>query len=99
MFNEREIRHGLSLAIVAYPLIDHALRNRLGLSVEERRLATTGLMSRFSQVAASQPNYAWFPEERSLEALRVSPQNRMAGHPYTKLECAFPDVDQAAAVL
>ena len=56
-------------------------------------------MARFTQVAATRPDLAWFPVARSAEAISVvRPDNRLVTEHYTKLMCSFPTVDLAAAV-
>ena len=53
-----------------------------------------------TEVAAAQPEHAWFPTARSAEEITTpSPANRMVATPYTKLMTAIMDVDMAAAVL
>jgi acetyl-CoA C-acetyltransferase len=52
-----------------------------------------------SVVAATNP-YAWSPQVRTAEEVRtVSPDNRMVGFPYPKLEMANDRVDQGAAFI
>jgi acetyl-CoA C-acetyltransferase len=53
-----------------------------------------------SELAASQPDHAWFPIARTAEEISTAtPDNRMVATPYTKLMTAIMDVDMAAAVL
>ncbi len=53
-----------------------------------------------SEIAASQPEHAWFPVRRAAsEIVDATAGNRMVATPYTKLMTAFMDVDMAAAVL
>ena len=53
-----------------------------------------------TEVAASQPEHAWFPTAReAAEITTPSASNRMVATPYTKLMTAIMDVDMAAAVL
>jgi len=57
------------------------------------------LWSRFSAVAAQNPN-AWLQTERSAEEIRTaSPSNRMIGFPYPKLMNSNNDVDMGAALI
>jgi acetyl-CoA C-acetyltransferase len=57
------------------------------------------LFSRFSEVAAGNPE-AWFQTPRTAEEITtVSDKNRMIGFPYPKLMNAIMEVDQSAAVL
>jgi len=58
------------------------------------------MWSGLSQVAAADPEHAWFSQARSAEEILLpSASNRMVGLPYTKYHCSFLDVDQAAAVV
>jgi acetyl-CoA C-acetyltransferase len=82
-----------------YALFESALAHQLGRSFEQHRRALGALMSRFSEVAASHP-YAWFQQARTPEEIAgVSESNRLVAEPYPKLMNAFPNVDQAAAVI
>ena len=58
------------------------------------------LLSPLTEVAARDPEHAWFPIARDPETISVpSPTNRMVATPYTKYMTAIMDVDMAAAVL
>jgi acetyl-CoA C-acetyltransferase len=97
--HRREVDYNLYLPIQFYPLIENALRARLGLDLNAHRLKMGKLMHRFTQVAARNP-YAWLPVERSADELTMpTATNRMIGFPYTKYLNAFQDLNQAAAVL
>lgn len=94
-----EARHGLNRPINIYPLFENAFRahQRRGIAEHQQRMGE--LFSRFTQVAADNPD-AWFPIARSAEELvTVSEKNRMIGFPYPKLLNAIMEVDQSAAVL
>jgi acetyl-CoA C-acetyltransferase len=94
-----EARHGLDRPINIYPLFENALRARDGRSIPDHQRRMGELFSRFSQVAADNPD-AWFPTPRSPEEIAtVSEKNRMIGFPYPKLMNAIMEVDQSAAVL
>jgi len=94
-----EARHGLNRPINIYPLFENALRARDGRSIPDHQRRMGELFSRFTQVAAQNPE-AWFPVERSDEELvTVTQKNRMIGFPYPKLLNAIMEVDQSAAVL
>lgn len=83
-----------------YPLFESALAARAGRSPDEQRRWLGGLMSRFTEVAASHPEHAWFPVARSPEELSApTDDNRLVGEPYTKLMNAMIRVDQGAAVV
>ena len=98
-FHKREIVYNVCFPIQFYPLIENALRGRLGLDLDSHRRKMGKLMHRFTQVAAANP-YAWLPVERSADELTTpTADNRMIGFPYTKYLNAFQDLNQAAAVL
>ena len=82
-----------------YALFESALGHKLGRSFEQQRTALGPLMSRFSEVAAAHPQ-AWFQQSQSPEQISaVSDRNRLVAEPYPKQMNAFPNVDQAAAVI
>src|SRR3546814_13940913 len=57
-------------------------------------------MAPATEVAASHPDLAWFPEPATAEELAdATPANRMIAEPYTKRMNAIIEVDQAAAFL
>jgi acetyl-CoA C-acetyltransferase len=94
-----ERRHGLDRPINIYPLFENALRARDGRSIPEHQQRMGELFSKFTKVAAGNPD-AWFPIERSAEEIAtVSDKNRMIGFPYPKFMNAIMEVDQSAAVL
>lgn len=82
-----------------YPLFENALRGKYGHSIDEHQMAMGRLFSRFSEVAADNPN-AWYPIKRSPEEIALEgPKNRVVGWPYTKYMNAMNQVNQSAAVL
>ena len=94
-----EARHGLLRPINTYPLFENALRARDGRSLAEHQARIGALFSRFTDVAAGNPE-AWFRVKRTPEELvTVSEKNRMVGFPYPKLVNAIMEVDQSAAVI
>ena len=97
--NNAEMAIGLILPVQIYPMLENALRHRLGRTVEEQSAVIGDLWSRFSEVAAGN-QYAWSPQARSAEDLvTASPDNRMVAFPYTKLLTANLQVDQAAGAI
>jgi acetyl-CoA C-acetyltransferase len=79
---------GLLLPVHLYAMFERASRSELG-----------RLLAPFTAVAAAHP-CAWFPEDRTAEAIATpSPDNRLVAEPYTKRMAAFLDVDQGAAVV
>ena len=94
-----EARHGINRPINIYPLFENALRARDKRSIPDHQARLGKLFSKFTEVAAGNPE-AWFPIRRSPEELvTVSEKNRMIGFPYPKLLNAIMEVDQSAGVL
>jgi acetyl-CoA C-acetyltransferase len=95
-----EARHRIFQAYLTFALLDSARRAHLGRSVAEHQIALGQLMAPLSEVAASDPEHAWFPVARDAATIsEPSPSNRMVATPYTKYMTAVMDVDMAAAVL
>lgn len=95
-----ERKNGIFQAYLTFALLDTARRGHLGQSLEDRRLEIGRLMAPMSELAAAQPEHAWFPVARGPEEISTAtPDNRMVATPYTKLMTAVMDVDMAAAVL
>ena len=64
-----------------------------------QRDRTAGLWARFSEVAATNPN-AWIQRAyTAAEISTVTPDNRMIGFPYTKLENSNNMVEQGAGLI
>jgi acetyl-CoA C-acetyltransferase len=94
-----EIPYGFLLPVSAYPHFETALRAHYGHSPADHQRRLGELFSRFSEVAATNPN-AWFRTARSAEEIATeSPENRYVGYPYTKYMNAHIRVDQGAALL
>ena len=90
---------GIFMPVQIYPMFETAIRNAAGRTVEEQRLVASELWSRFSAVAAHNPN-AWLQVERTAEEIgTTTATNRMIGFPYTKYMNSNNDVDMAAAVI
>ncbi|MFJ9370422.1 crotonase/enoyl-CoA hydratase family protein [Nocardia sp. NPDC101769] len=97
--NAAESAAGLQAPINMYALLESANRGRLGRTLAEHAAAVAELWSRFSAVAAANPN-AWQPQEfPALEIATVTEANRMISAPYTKLECANLTVDMASGII
>jgi acetyl-CoA C-acetyltransferase len=95
-----EARHGIFQAYLTFALLDSARRIHLGRSLADHRQHLGELLAPMTAVAASQPEHAWFPTQRTAEEITTpSSANRMVATPYTKLMTAIMDVDMAAAVL
>jgi len=90
---------GLVAPIYMYPLMESAMRGKLGLSVAEHQQRIGELWSRFSAVAADNP-YAWLPGQRSVsELITPTADNRRVSSPYLKLLVANLTVDQGAGLI
>jgi acetyl-CoA C-acetyltransferase len=96
---EAERERGIVMPVQVYPMFETAVRAAAGHGVEEHQHVITGLWSRFSEVAASNP-YAWIREAKTpAEIGTPGPQNRMVGYPYTKYMNSNNDVDMSAALI
>jgi len=94
--SELEMNRGVILPVHAYPLLENALRGANGWSLEEHAARIGGLWSRFSEVAAGNPD-AWIRKARTAaEIVTPSADNRMVSFPYPKLCTANMQVDQGA---
>ena len=94
-----EVSSGVFMPIQVYPMFDVALRAHLGLGVDEHRQRLGALWSRFSEVAADNPN-AWIQRRFTPdEVTTATADNRMVGFPYTKLMNSNNNVEQGAAVV
>ena len=93
------MNRGVLLPVHAYPLFENALRAANGWSLDEHAARIGALWSRFSEVAAGNPN-AWIRAARTAhEIVTPSPRNRMISFPYTKLCTANMQVDQGAGYI
>ncbi|WP_445152106.1 acetyl-CoA acetyltransferase [Baekduia sp. Peel2402] len=96
---EAEAAVGMIAPIMAYPLIENAIRAASGRTPAEHLRTIAGLWSRFSAVAAEQPA-AWSPKAYTTDELATpSAANRQITFPYTKLLNSNIQVDQGAAVV
>lgn len=87
------------MPVQGYPMFETAIRAAAGRTVDEQRDLSSELWSRFSAVAAANPN-AWLQTERTADEIRTaSPSNRMIGFPYPKLMNSNNDVDMGAALI
>jgi acetyl-CoA C-acetyltransferase len=99
MSGPAELARGISRPIQLYPIFESALRHRNGERLDAHRMRIATLWSRFSEVAAGNPD-AWLRERFSAEEIATpSASNRMVGFPYTKLMNANDAVDQGAALI
>lgn len=94
-----EQAHGMSFPVNTYPMLENALRAKLGRGVDTHMQNMAHLMSRFTKIAATHPQ-SWFPVHRSAEEIMtVNDKNRWVGFPYPKFLNSVIQVDQAAAVI
>lgn len=98
-FHPAEVAHEVFQAWLTFAVFDLARRAHLGVDPDAHRAEIGRLMASLTEVAADNP-HAWFPARRTAEELATpTPENRLVGYPYTKLEVSIMDVDMAAAVL
>jgi acetyl-CoA C-acetyltransferase len=96
---DAELDVGVIAPIMAYPLIENAIRAAAGVSAAEQLERVARLWASFSRVAAGQP-CAWSREPRGPDELRTpSASNRPVSLPYLKLMNANIQTDQAAALI
>jgi acetyl-CoA C-acetyltransferase len=96
---EAEQAVGLIAPIMAYPLIENAIRAASARSAGEHLDRVARLWAGFSDVAATQPA-AWSQRTYTADELRTpSASNRQVTLPYTKLLNSNIQVDQGAAVI
>ena len=94
-----EIARQIVMPVQVYPMFETAIRARAGRSVQDHQKHISELWSRFSNVAAKNPN-AWSQNAVSAEDIRTaSPSNRMIGFPYPKFMNSNNDVDMGAALI
>src|SRR5207249_3619250 len=96
----QELSAQVIVPIQIYPMFEQAIAAEKGRSLDEQRVWLGRMMAPFTKVAASQPDLAWFPEERTPEELStVSDDNRMIAEPYPKTLNAIMQVDMSAALI
>jgi acetyl-CoA C-acetyltransferase len=99
MTHPDEAARQIYLPVQVYPMFETAIRAAAGRSIDDHLVQISELWSRFSQVAAANPN-AWIREAKTPEEIRTpSASNRMVGLPYTKYMNSNNDVDMGAALI
>ena len=99
MSSPEEIARKIFLPVQIYPMFETAIRAKAKRSIAEHDRLISELWSRFSGVAAANPN-AWSQTALSEEQIRtVTPKNRMIGSPYRKVMNSNNQVDMAAALI
>jgi acetyl-CoA C-acetyltransferase len=100
VFHPSEISHAVFEAYLTFALFDNARRAKLGRGLAEHRAQLGRVLARLTEVAAANPQHAWFPIARTgAEISTATPDNRMVAYPYTKLMTSIMDVDMSAALL
>jgi len=90
---------GLAPPVYMYALIESAVRGVTGESPEAHLGRIAGLWSRFSEVAATNPN-AWLQHAYTADEIATpTPANRLVAAPYTKLLTANIQVNLAAGLI
>ena len=80
--DRHERKNGIFQAYLTFALLDTARRAHLGQSLDDRRLEIGRLMAPMSELAASQPEHAWFPIARTAEEIStVTAGQPDGGHP------------------
>jgi acetyl-CoA C-acetyltransferase len=91
---------GVMMPVSIFALVESAMAAVAGRAPDEQRAALGRLLAPFTDVAATRPEVAWFPQARTADEISgLGPSNRFVSEPYTKLMCSFPTIDLAAAVL
>src|SRR5690606_31490289 len=99
MVDAAELARGLLLPVQFYALFEVALRAGAGRTPDEHRAHLGRLWSRFSEIAATNPN-AWLRRAMTPEeVVDPTPDNRLIGYPYTLVMNSNNHVEQAAALL
>ncbi|MEZ5994635.1 MAG: hypothetical protein R3C25_02685 [Hyphomonadaceae bacterium] len=92
-------RYGLVAPTDVYPLYENACRAAWRQSLAQAQQESAEIWSRFSQIAAANPD-AWLRAPLApADILAVSPENRRIAFPYTKLMVANASVNQGAAFI
>jgi acetyl-CoA C-acetyltransferase len=82
-----------------YALVENARRAARHETLPGAQSRSAEIWSAFSRVAETTPG-AWLPKAMTPDEVATpAPANRIIAFPYTKLMCANPGVDQAAAVI
>jgi acetyl-CoA C-acetyltransferase len=99
MIGPLELARGVVVPVQVYPIFESALRAAAGATHAEWAARIGALWSRFSEVAAGNPN-AWIRQAFTPDELVTpGPGNRMIGFPYPKRLNSNNAVEQGAAVL
>lgn len=95
-----EMHTGGQSPVHMFSMLESAMAAAAGRTPGGHRTELGRLMARFTEVAATRPDLAWFPTARTADDIAgVRPDNRLVTEHLTKLMCSFPTVDLAAAVI
>src|SRR5229473_3320423 len=93
------VKLGVFRPVTVYPFYEAASSAQWGQTPREAMAESGELWSRYSQVAAQNPN-AWLKHRFAPEEITTpTPDNRLVAWPYTKLQVANPTVNMGAALL
>jgi acetyl-CoA C-acetyltransferase len=93
------VKLGVFRPITVYPLYEAATAAHWGLTPRQALQESGDLWSKYSKVAAGNPN-AWLKREFTPDDITTpTADNRLIAWPYTKLMVANPSVNQGAALL
>src|SRR4051812_5042142 len=93
------VKLGVFRPIMVYPLYETATSAHWGQTPREALAESGELWSRYSEVAAGNPQ-SWIKRVVSADTITTpSPDNRLIAWPYTKLMVANPTVNMGGAVL
>lgn len=99
MASPTRLKYGLLTPTDIYPLYEAGTRAAWGMSFAEAQAESADIWSRFSAVAADNPQ-AWIRRRYTPgEIMAPGPDNRPIAHPYTKLMVANSAVNQGAAII
>src|SRR3546814_11318491 len=74
---------GLAPPPFLYPILESAVAHHAGRDLDEQRRFLGRFMAPATEVAASHPDLAWFPEPAPAEELAdAQPANRLIAEPY-----------------
>lgn len=99
MMSDVEKARGIQQPIQVYPMVENALRNQRGETIDAHLKRISELWAGFSRVASGNPN-AWLQDPVDAESIRTpSASNRMVSFPYPKLMNSNNAVDMSAALV
>lgn len=94
-----EIDAGLVMPVNQYAVMENALREAEGMSIDDHAREVAELCAAFSGVAVDNPA-AWNRNGATADEIRVpSPSNRALSFPYNKLHVSQWNVNQAGALI